>query len=145
VSEVRGAIQDVSSQAATAAQHDGSFIEHTRVDVAALVDDANNLNQTLADNLSSAQDIGMAVQEGLHLGIGGLQFGDLVAQIGAIATERMRALSPVVENAVRIASSDDRGAVAMQNVADQFMTLKSSISPGSVQQTSLESGEVELF
>lgn len=141
VSDVRGSIQDVSSQAATAAQRDGSFIEHTRADVATLVDDASSLNQALADNLSSAQGIGMAVQEGLHLGIAGLQFGDLVAQIGAIASERVQTLGPIVESAVRIACSD----AAMQNVADQFMTLKSSIRPGSVPQTSLESGDVELF
>ena len=145
VGEVRGAIQDVSTQAATAAQHDGSFIEHTRADVATLVDDANNLNQALADNLSSAHDIGMVAQEGLHLGIAGLQFGDLVAQIGAIAIERVRALGPVVENAVRIASGDDYCDAAMHNVADQFLTLKSSIRPGSVQQTSLDTGGVELF
>jgi methyl-accepting chemotaxis protein len=145
VGEVRGAIQDVSLQAATAAQRDGSFIEHTKADAATLIDDASRLNRALADKLSSAQDIGMAVHEGLHLGINGLQFGDLVAQIGAIAVQRVRALGPVVENAVRIASRDDCSDAVMQNVVDQFVTLKSSIRPGSVQQMSLESGELELF
>ncbi len=145
IDSVRCEIQGISSQATTAAQQDTGFVEHTKVDASTLVKDASALNHTLADKLTTAHGIGTSVQQGLSLGLVGLQFGDLVTQIGVIASERVRALLPVVENAARIASGSNCSDVDMRRAAAQFIVLRSSIRPSSVQQSSLDAGEVELF
>jgi len=145
VDSVQEAITGVTHEARLAAEHDAQLVEHTRGEAAVLGENSRSFDRALIEQLNNAQTIGNSLQQGINLCVMGLQFGDLVAQIGAIATERIDVITPAIESIVQVATAVAPCDPQLARAAETFERQRHAVRTTSVQQTSLEAGDVELF
>ena len=145
VGDVRTTITDVTVDARETANDDAKLVENTREQAHTLADQARSVERNMADQLNKAYDIGRSLRQGIHLCVVGLQFGDLIAQISQLAEERIDSLLPMLETSARVACEYAADDPRLLSAAAEFSEQQGQIRVGSVEQSSLDSGDVELF
>jgi methyl-accepting chemotaxis protein len=144
VESIRAVFDSVATEAKVALETDAVLAREARIQSARLQDQTRGLNQELSDRLQTAQDIGKSIQQGVNLCVCGLQFGDLVGQLCQSSLVRVETLKPVVSQVARWATVDVRNGPPAAELLEQLVG-GGGIRTVAVQQTSLETGDVELF
>lgn len=138
-------IGDVALGARAAAEQDDVLVAKAREEAVTLSENVARLEHAMSDQLNHAHTIGVQLQNGINTCIVGLQFGDLVSQIGGIAGERVAALDEMLERCGGLAESACSSDESVCKTAERFLNRRSMIRGTSVQQQSLDTGDVELF
>jgi len=145
VESIRSVFDSVSTEAKLALATDAVLASQARAQSVRLQEQTRGLNQQLGDQLQTAQDIGKSIQLGVNLCVCGLQFGDLVGQLCQLSLVRVEELKPVVGQVARWATVDVRNGPPAVELLEQLERGCAGIRTVAVQQTSLETGDVELF
>lgn len=142
--EIRGTV-DAARQSLTAsmqgalaaAAEDRVTVRNARADMQRLEHSTQAIRQEMEETLQQATRMGESIQRGVSSCLVGFQFDDLVGQICDAAQKRM-----VACQALRHASSCDPigGASSLEALA-----ALQALQHRSVQQTSLDVGDVEFF
>jgi len=145
VESIRSVFDSVATEAKVALETDAVLARQAWTQSARLEERTRGLNQELSDRLQTAQDIGKSIQQGVNLCVCGLQFGDLVGQLCQLSLVRVETLKPVVGQVAQWATVDVGHGPAAAALLEQLERGCADIRTVAVQQTSLETGDVELF
>jgi methyl-accepting chemotaxis protein len=145
VESIRSVFDSVAREANVALETDAVLAKQAWAQSARLQEQTRGLNRELSDRLQTAQDIGTSIQQGVHLCVCGLQFGDLVGQLCQLSLVRVETLKPVVGQVARWATVDVRNGPPAAELLDQLVRGCAEIRTVAVQQMSLETGDIELF
>ncbi|MGC4000709.1 MAG: methyl-accepting chemotaxis protein [Anaeromyxobacter sp.] len=141
VEEARRSLSETIMSARTAVETDRTTVVQTREEMRRLQEETSRLREEMGESLRAAQQMGEAVHQGVNRCLRGLQFDDLVGQVAEAAGKRMRACSRLFEGSELCSGGSlEAGAVGVGVVAE-LDTLRHR----SVQQTTLDAGEVEFF
>jgi methyl-accepting chemotaxis protein len=140
VEDARRSLVETMASARSAVETDRSTVAQTREEMRRLQEDTFRLREEMGESLRAAQQMGEAVHQGVNRCLRGLQFDDLVGQVTEAAGRRMRACSRLFDGAEVCVGSSFNGAPGI-SAASELEALQHR----SVQQTSLDAGEVEFF
>jgi methyl-accepting chemotaxis protein len=144
VESVRSVFEGVASEAKAAVEVDAELARQARTQSAHLDQQTRGLNEELSEQLRTAQDIGLSIQQGVNLCVRGLQFGDLVVQLCGLSLRRVETLGPIAAQVAQWATLNV-SADAPTDLFEKFEHGRAGIGVAVVQQTSLETGDIELF
>lgn len=145
VESIRSVFDSVAIESKAALETDAVLARQAWAQSARLQEQTRGLNQELSDQLQTAQDIGKSIQQGVNLCVCGLQFGDLVGQLCQLSLVRVETLKPVVGQVARWATVDVRNGPPAAELLQRLERGCAEIRTVAVQQTSLETGDIELF
>jgi methyl-accepting chemotaxis protein len=145
VDNVRTAFSRVAGEAKLAVEMDAALGSQARNQARDLEQKTQGLNHRLSEQLRSAQKMGRAIQDGVHLCVRGLQFGDLIGQLCEQSETRIGMLTPVVTRTAGWVSIQVNVPPEVRETCARFESDRAHVAFGSVQQVSLETGDIELF
>jgi methyl-accepting chemotaxis protein len=144
VEQARQTLAVTVQLAEAAANVDRNLSHLTREEMQELQARTTALNVTLGASLRDAQSMGEAVDGGVARCLRGLQFDDLVGQICQGAKARMVACQALLHDSDRATSESDHVTEA-DGIQATALSRFNAVQHRSVQQTSLDAGDVEFF
>jgi methyl-accepting chemotaxis protein len=145
VENVKAVFGTVAMQAKSAVEDEESLAQEARKRAVQLQRQTQGLHGELGEQLRVAQTIGRSIEHGVHVCIRGIQFGDLIGQLCELSVSRVETLRPFVAQTAHWAIVHVHEYPSLTDVFEQFERDRAKIRSLSVQQTSLEGGDIELF
>jgi methyl-accepting chemotaxis protein len=144
VVEARATLTEAVTTTQAAAVVDERTAVAARTEVVQLHTDTASLNREMGESLRQMRKIGASVQAGFGRCIRGLQFDDLVRQICIVAQQRVSVCRSILTAASSRAETPGSAVFSSEELHQRLATLKTP-QHRSVQQSSVDAGEVELF
>ena len=140
----RATVAEIVGCAKAAAKSDAQTVSEARKEIVQLQANTTALSGELSDSLQKVQAIGKLIQSGFSRCIRGLQFDDMVRQIGVIARQRVAACKSFLSSASDFPDSMGSSETPC-SAAKHRLAVLAAAPPRSIQQTNVEAGEVEMF
>jgi methyl-accepting chemotaxis protein len=144
IEDARQIVIDTKAKAKTAAEVDQVTVQRARAQMQRLQVDTLKLRHEMGESLNQAKEMGEVIHRGVGQCLRGFQFDDLVGQVCQAAHRRMAACQALRDE--EHSRDDDNVAKDSVNVTtSRALTEIQSAQHRSVQQTSMEAGDVEFF